>query len=180
MNEAPFAVVLVVWGGEQKSLCPVRLLCLEVLLPFLPLNVCSRHPGPVPLSPLLVLVYALEWRLQLLGVSSSPRSLLILFVEIDYWERLLFETPHYVVNVAERSEDLRILRENLLLVARDYNRWGPGPDCSPSECRFMPPLCLLCSRMLSISCRTRCPAHFVRLKNKQTNKKNNPVSCALV
>ena len=50
---------------------------------------------------------------------------MILFVEIDYWERLLFETPHYVVNVAERAEDLRILQENLLLVARDYNRWGP-------------------------------------------------------
>lgn len=52
----------------------------------------------------------------------SPRSLQILFVEINYWERLLFETPHYVMNVAERAEDLRILRENLLLVARDYNK----------------------------------------------------------
>lgn len=51
-----------------------------------------------------------------------PRFLLILFVEIDYWERLLFETPHYVMNVAECAEDLRVLRENLLLVARDYNR----------------------------------------------------------
>lgn len=56
--------------------------------------------------------------------SPSPRTLLILFVEIDYWERLLFETPHYVMNVADRAEDLRILRENLLLVARDYNRWA--------------------------------------------------------
>ncbi|XP_006863561.1 PREDICTED: dynein heavy chain 2, axonemal [Chrysochloris asiatica] len=53
---------------------------------------------------------------------NFDKSLLILFVEIDYWERLLFETPRYVVNVAERAEDLRILRENLLLVARDYNR----------------------------------------------------------
>ncbi|XP_016879708.1 dynein axonemal heavy chain 2 isoform X7 [Homo sapiens] len=53
---------------------------------------------------------------------NFDKSLLILFAEIDYWERLLFETPHYVVNVAERAEDLRILRENLLLVARDYNR----------------------------------------------------------
>uniref|UniRef100_A0A2K5XKM5 Dynein axonemal heavy chain 2 n=1 Tax=Mandrillus leucophaeus TaxID=9568 RepID=A0A2K5XKM5_MANLE len=53
---------------------------------------------------------------------NFDKFLLILFVEIDYWERLLFETPHYVVNVAERAEDLRILRENLLLVARDYNR----------------------------------------------------------
>ncbi|XP_058531818.1 dynein axonemal heavy chain 2 isoform X3 [Ochotona princeps] len=53
---------------------------------------------------------------------NFDKSLLILFAEIDYWERLLFETPHYVMNVAERAEDLRILRENLLLVARDYNR----------------------------------------------------------
>ncbi|XP_044939243.1 dynein axonemal heavy chain 2 isoform X8 [Mustela putorius furo] len=53
---------------------------------------------------------------------NFDKSLLILFVEIDYWERLLFETPHYVTNVAERAEDLRVLRENLLLVARDYNR----------------------------------------------------------
>ncbi|CAH6786111.1 Dnah2 [Phodopus roborovskii] len=53
---------------------------------------------------------------------NFDKTLLVLFVEIDYWERLLFETPHYVMNVAERAEDLRILRENLLLVARDYNR----------------------------------------------------------
>ncbi|XP_006899240.1 PREDICTED: dynein heavy chain 2, axonemal [Elephantulus edwardii] len=53
---------------------------------------------------------------------NFDKFLQILFVEIDYWERLLFEIPHYVVNVAERAEDLRILRENLLLVARDYNR----------------------------------------------------------
>uniref|UniRef100_A0A8C5L4X8 Dynein axonemal heavy chain 2 n=1 Tax=Jaculus jaculus TaxID=51337 RepID=A0A8C5L4X8_JACJA len=53
---------------------------------------------------------------------NFDKTLLILFTEIDYWERLLFETPHYVMNVAERAEDLRVLRENLLLVARDYNR----------------------------------------------------------
>ncbi|XP_063098619.1 dynein axonemal heavy chain 2 isoform X4 [Cavia porcellus] len=53
---------------------------------------------------------------------NFDKFLLILFTEIDYWERLLFEIPHYVVNLAERAEDLRVLRENLLLVARDYNR----------------------------------------------------------
>ncbi|KAM6163721.1 dynein axonemal heavy chain 2 [Rhynchocyon petersi] len=53
---------------------------------------------------------------------NFDKFLQILFVEIDYWERLLFEIPHYVGNVAERVEDLRILRENLLLVVRDYNR----------------------------------------------------------
>ena len=99
------------------------------------------RPSPVPLGRVLVQVYALGRPPQLLCLASSPRSLLILFVEIDYWERLLFETPHYVVNVAERAEDLRILRENLLLVARDYNRWGPR--CRPPECHFMLPLCLI-------------------------------------
>ncbi|XP_038624757.1 dynein heavy chain 2, axonemal [Tachyglossus aculeatus] len=53
---------------------------------------------------------------------NFDKSLLNLFVEIYYWERLLIETPHYVANVAEYAEELRILRENLLLVARDYNR----------------------------------------------------------
>lgn len=110
---------------------------------------------------------------QLLCLSSSPRSLLILFVEIDYWERLLFETPHYVANVAERAEDLRILRENLLLLARDYNRWGPR--CSPLECHFMLPLCLIRPMMLSISYSMR-PSHFVHLKKKK--KKRFP--CSLV
>lgn len=78
-------------------------------------------PSPAPPRP-AVGSYALEQYLQLLCSSFPPRSLLILFVEIDYWERLLFETPHYVVNVAERAEELRVLRENLLLVARDYNK----------------------------------------------------------
>lgn len=79
-------------------------------------------PTPAALGPLWVLGQALELLCFSPPPPPPPRSLLILFVEIDYWERLLFETPHYVVNVAERAEDLRILRENLLLVARDYNR----------------------------------------------------------
>lgn len=93
---------------------------LEVLH-FLSLT-ASVLPISARLSLFLVLVYALEQYPEVLCFSFSPRSLLILFVEIDYWERLLFETPHYVMNVAERAEDLRILRENLLLVVRDYNR----------------------------------------------------------
>ncbi|XP_059574595.1 dynein axonemal heavy chain 2 isoform X3 [Alligator mississippiensis] len=53
---------------------------------------------------------------------NFDKDLLKLFVEIHYWDRLLFEIPHYVAEVYERREDLRVLRENLLLVARDYNR----------------------------------------------------------
>ena len=34
----------------------------------------------------------------------------------------MFEIPHYAADVHSKREDLRILRENVLLVVRDYNR----------------------------------------------------------
>ncbi|CAJ0965700.1 unnamed protein product [Ranitomeya imitator] len=52
----------------------------------------------------------------------TDRNLLKMFVEIHYWERLLFEVPHYVLDIYQRKEDLRNLRENVLLVVRAYNR----------------------------------------------------------
>uniref|UniRef100_W5N7B2 Dynein axonemal heavy chain 2 n=1 Tax=Lepisosteus oculatus TaxID=7918 RepID=W5N7B2_LEPOC len=53
---------------------------------------------------------------------NFDKTLLKMFREIHYWERLLFEIPHYVSEVCQRSEDLRSLMENVLLVVRDYNR----------------------------------------------------------
>lgn len=50
------------------------------------------------------------------------RFLLKLFQEIYYWERLVFEIPHYAAEVYIRKEDLRQLREHVFLVVRDYNR----------------------------------------------------------
>ncbi|GFR64149.1 dynein, axonemal, heavy chain 2 [Elysia marginata] len=50
------------------------------------------------------------------------RQLLKMFQEIYYWERLVFEVPHYAVEVYSKREDLRNLREHVLLVVRDYNR----------------------------------------------------------
>ena len=52
---------------------------------------------------------------------NSDRSLLKLFQEIHYWERLMFEIPHYAADVYTKHEDLRGLREHVLLVVRDYN-----------------------------------------------------------
>ncbi|KAG1928324.1 dynein heavy chain 2, axonemal, partial [Pimephales promelas] len=49
------------------------------------------------------------------------KTLLKLFNEIHYWERMLFEIPHYVSEVYQRKEELHNLRENVLLVVRDYN-----------------------------------------------------------
>ncbi|XP_018599950.2 dynein heavy chain 2, axonemal [Scleropages formosus] len=53
---------------------------------------------------------------------NFDRNLLIMFNEIHYWERLQFEVPPYVLNVYQRKEELRTLRENVLLLVRDYNR----------------------------------------------------------
>lgn len=53
---------------------------------------------------------------------NFDRTLVKLFNEIHYWEKLMFETPHYVSELYMKKEDLRILRENVLLVVRDYNR----------------------------------------------------------
>ncbi|KAJ8310645.1 hypothetical protein KUTeg_012510 [Tegillarca granosa] len=50
------------------------------------------------------------------------RGLLKMFQEIHYWERLMFEIPHYATDVYNKREDLRGLREHVLLVVRDYNR----------------------------------------------------------
>ncbi|EDV25795.1 uncharacterized protein TRIADDRAFT_23475 [Trichoplax adhaerens] len=52
---------------------------------------------------------------------NFDKTLLKLFSEIHYWERLMFEIPHYATEVYQKREDLRVLRENVLLVIRDYN-----------------------------------------------------------
>ncbi|XP_078526452.1 dynein axonemal heavy chain 2 isoform X1 [Lissotriton helveticus] len=53
---------------------------------------------------------------------NFDKGVLKLFAEIHYWERLMFEIPHYVVDIYQRKEELHNLRENVLLVVRDYNR----------------------------------------------------------
>ena len=60
-------------------------------------------------------------RMGMLDLSFS-KPLLKLLNEICYWERLRFEIPHYTHEVYAKRENLRSLRENVLLVVRDYNR----------------------------------------------------------
>ncbi|KAI5104428.1 dynein heavy chain 2, axonemal isoform X1 [Silurus meridionalis] len=50
------------------------------------------------------------------------KSILKMLNEIQYWERLKFEVPHFVSELFQRREDLHILRENVLLLVKDYNR----------------------------------------------------------
>lgn len=53
---------------------------------------------------------------------SFSRALLKLFGEMHYWERLRFEVPHYATEIYQQCEELRVLRENVMLIVRDYNR----------------------------------------------------------
>ena len=62
-----------------------------------------------------------EIQRQLLDINFDP-YLLKLFTEINYWEILMFEIPHYAADVYQRREELRNLREHVMLVVRDYNR----------------------------------------------------------
>ena len=54
--------------------------------------------------------------------TNFSRDLIRLFNEMQYWERLRFEVPHYAAEIYKQCESLRVLRENVLLVVRDYNR----------------------------------------------------------
>ncbi|KAI9188053.1 hypothetical protein H9P43_002444 [Blastocladiella emersonii ATCC 22665] len=49
------------------------------------------------------------------------KDMLKLFAEIVYWQKLKFDIPYYVQEVYAKREELRVLRENVLLVIRDYN-----------------------------------------------------------
>ncbi|XP_065104586.1 dynein axonemal heavy chain 2-like [Paramisgurnus dabryanus] len=57
----------------------------------------------------------------LLDVNFN-KNLLKMINEIHYWDRLQFEIPHYVTEVHQRREELLNLKENVLLVVKDYNR----------------------------------------------------------
>jgi dynein heavy chain len=50
------------------------------------------------------------------------KDLLRLFGEIHYWQKLKFDIPFHVQEIFSKKEELRVLRENVMLVVRDYNR----------------------------------------------------------
>ena len=49
-------------------------------------------------------------------------KLLKMIYETHYWERFGFEIPHYCADVFLKRDEIRILRESVLTVVRDYNR----------------------------------------------------------
>ena len=57
---------------------------------------------------------------ELLDVNFDT-DILKLFEEISHWERLMYEIPHYASEVYSKKDELRMLREMVKLVVRDYN-----------------------------------------------------------
>jgi dynein heavy chain len=50
------------------------------------------------------------------------KELLRLFAEITYMQRLKFDPPFHVKELYDKKEELRVLKENVTLVVRDYNK----------------------------------------------------------
>eukprot|EP00002_Diphylleia_rotans_P022931 TRINITY_DN4501_c0_g1_i3.p1 TRINITY_DN4501_c0_g1~~TRINITY_DN4501_c0_g1_i3.p1 ORF type:complete len:4513 (-),score=1142.54 TRINITY_DN4501_c0_g1_i3:360-11993(-) len=53
--------------------------------------------------------------------SGFEKNLLRLFNEVEYWERLHYEIPWGAMDIYSHREKLRVTRENVMLVVRDYN-----------------------------------------------------------
>ena len=53
--------------------------------------------------------------------QNFDHSLMELFAEVQYWERLHYEVPYAAMDIAAHRERYRCLRENVMLVVRDYN-----------------------------------------------------------
>ncbi|CAF1063283.1 unnamed protein product [Rotaria sordida] len=54
--------------------------------------------------------------------ANFDPSLIKLFQEIKFWERLGFDIPPYATEILSRKNELRTARENVMLIVRDYNR----------------------------------------------------------
>ncbi|CAG9464381.1 unnamed protein product [Pedinophyceae sp. YPF-701] len=55
-------------------------------------------------------------------VVNFDKGTLSMFQEVYYWERLRMEIPYVAMEINAGRERLRVLRESILLVVRDYNQ----------------------------------------------------------
>eukprot|EP00741_Cyanophora_paradoxa_P024938 tig00000056_g24072.t1 len=52
---------------------------------------------------------------------NFDKTLLRLFQEVQYWQKLNYDVPHAAAEIAQQRERLRVIREAVSLVVRDYN-----------------------------------------------------------
>ncbi|EKX36467.1 hypothetical protein GUITHDRAFT_97557 [Guillardia theta CCMP2712] len=53
---------------------------------------------------------------------NFDKDLIRLFQEVRYWEKLVFPIPYTAMEMASQREKFRVIRENVLLVVRDFNK----------------------------------------------------------
>ena len=49
-------------------------------------------------------------------------KLVKLFIEIQYWDRMGFEIPHYCADAYTKKDEIKITKEHVLTIVFDYNR----------------------------------------------------------
>ena len=50
------------------------------------------------------------------------KDLLAMSQEVHYWERLRMQIPYHAMEINAQREKYRVLRDNILMVVRDYNK----------------------------------------------------------
>ena len=53
---------------------------------------------------------------------NFDKDLVRLFQEVRYWEKLMFPIPYTAMEMASQREKFRVIRENVMLVVRDFNQ----------------------------------------------------------
>ena len=69
-------------------------------------------------------------------VCNFDEDLLCLFSEVTYWEKFMgeFQIPYVAHDICNKKEQLRVMRENVMLVVRAYN--NIVRDVNPEERRL--------------------------------------------
>lgn len=59
------------------------------------------------------------------------KDLLSMGQEVHYWERMRMPIPYIAMEINAQREKYRVLRDNILMVVRDYNKVRRGGSCGP-------------------------------------------------
>jgi dynein heavy chain len=58
-------------------------------------------------------------------MNFNPQ-LLAMSQEVQHWERLRMAVPYFAMEIQAQTEKYRVLRDNTLVVVREYNKVSTG------------------------------------------------------
>lgn len=59
---------------------------------------------------------------------NFDRQLLAMSQEVQHWERLRMAVPYIAMEIQAQREKYRVLRDNVLMVVREYNKVSIDSD----------------------------------------------------